>query len=47
MLALFSFSLRELGLAEAYTIFFIAPLIITVLSIPVLQEKVRDATVAP
>ncbi len=40
MLALFSFSLRELGLAEAYTIFFVAPLIITVLSIPVLQEKV-------
>ena len=35
-LALFSFALRELGLAEAYTIFFIAPLIITVLSIPVL-----------
>ena len=40
MLALFSFSLRELGLAEAYTIFFVSPLIITVLSIPVLQEKV-------
>lgn len=40
MLALFSFSLRELGLAEAYTIFFVSPLIITVLAIPVLQERV-------
>ena len=39
-LALFSFALRELGLAEAYTIFFISPLIITVLSIPVLKETV-------
>ena len=40
MLSLFSFSLRELGLAEAYAIFFIAPLLITVLSIPVLGERV-------
>ena len=40
MLSLFAFSLRELGLAEAYTIFFIAPLLITILSIPVLKEKV-------
>ena len=40
MLGLFSFALRELGLAEAYTIFFIAPLLITVLSIPVLRERV-------
>lgn len=40
MLTLFSFALRELGLAEAYTIFFIAPLLITVLSIPVLHERV-------
>ena len=40
MLFLFSFALRELGLAEAYTIFFIAPLLITVLSIPVLRERV-------
>ena len=39
-LALFSFALRELGLAEAYTIFFISPLIITVLAIPVLKETV-------
>jgi len=40
MLTLFSFALRELGLAEAYTIFFIAPLLITMLSIPVLRERV-------
>ena len=40
MLALFTFSLRELALTEAYTIFFIAPLLITMLSIPVLKEKV-------
>jgi drug/metabolite transporter (DMT)-like permease len=41
MLALFVAALRTLGLAEAYTIFFIAPLLITVLSIPVLKERVR------
>lgn len=40
MLTLFSFALRQLGLAEAYTIFFIAPLLITILSIPVLRERV-------
>lgn len=40
MLTLFSFALRHLGLAEAYTIFFIAPLLITILSIPVLRERV-------
>ena len=40
MLSLFTFALRELGLAEAYTIFFIAPLLITILSIPVLKETV-------
>lgn len=43
MLALFSFALRELGLAEAYTLFFIAPLLITALSTVVLGEKVRGA----
>ena len=41
MLSLFVTALRTLGLAEAYTIFFIAPLLITVLSIPVLQERVQ------
>jgi drug/metabolite transporter (DMT)-like permease len=40
MLTLFSFALRHLGLAEAYTIFFVAPLLITILSIPVLRERV-------
>jgi len=40
MLSLFTFSLKELGLAEAYAIFFVAPLLITVLSIPVLKETV-------
>jgi drug/metabolite transporter (DMT)-like permease len=40
MLSLFTFSLKELGLAEAYTIFFVAPLLITILSIPVLKETV-------
>ncbi len=40
MLTLFSFALRELGLAEAYAIFFIAPLLMTVLAIPVLREQV-------
>ena len=41
MMSLFVAALRSLGLAEAYTLFFIAPLLITVLSIPVLQERVR------
>jgi len=40
MLSLFSYALRALGLAEAYAIFFVAPLLITILSIPVLGEKV-------
>ena len=40
MLSLFAWSLKELGLAEAYTIFFVAPLLITVLSIPLLRERV-------
>ncbi len=40
MLSLFTFALRELALAEAYTVFFIAPLLITILAIPVLKETV-------
>jgi drug/metabolite transporter (DMT)-like permease len=43
MLALFAYALKELGLAEAYTLFFIAPLLITALSTVVLGEKVRAA----
>lgn len=41
MLSLFTYGLRDLPLAEAYTLFFIAPLLITALSVPVLKEKVR------
>lgn len=43
MLASFVYGLRTLGLAEAYTIFFVAPLLITMLSIPVLKERVRPS----
>jgi len=40
MLALFTFGLKTLGLAEAYTLTFVAPLIITMLSVPILKEIV-------
>jgi drug/metabolite transporter (DMT)-like permease len=40
MLALFAFGLRNLSLAEAYTIFFIAPALITALSVVFLKETV-------
>lgn len=40
MLSCFTFALQTLPLTEAYTLFFIAPLLITLLSIPVLKEKV-------
>ena len=43
MLALFAYALQKLALAEAYTLFFIAPLLITALSTVVLREKVRRA----
>jgi len=43
MLSLFAFSLRRLPLAEAYSIFFVAPLLITVLSVPMLGERVGKA----
>lgn len=43
MLSLFAFSLRDLPLAEAYSIFFIAPLLITALSVPMLGERVEKA----
>ena len=42
-LSLFSYALKSLPLAEAYTIFFIAPLLITALSTVVLGERVRRA----
>lgn len=40
MLIGFAWGLRSLPLAEAYTVFFVAPLMITLLSIPVLKERV-------
>ena len=43
MLSLFAFALRDLALSEAYAFFFIAPLLITVLSVPVLGERVERA----
>lgn len=42
-LSLFSYALKSLPMAEAYTIFFIAPLVITALSTVVLGERVRPA----
>ena len=41
MLTLFSYGLRTLGLSQAYTLFFIAPLLISALSGPVLGERVQ------
>ncbi|MBA5605625.1 DMT family transporter [Duganella sp. FT3S] len=43
MLTLFAFGLRNLSLAEAYSIFFIAPSLIAALSVFVLKEKVGRA----
>jgi drug/metabolite transporter (DMT)-like permease len=43
MLALFAYGLKNLSLAEAYSIFFIAPALITALSVFVLKEKVNVA----
>ncbi len=43
MLAAFAFGLRELPLAEAYSIFFVAPMLITGLSVPLLGERVEPA----
>jgi drug/metabolite transporter (DMT)-like permease len=40
MLALFAYGVRELTLAEAYSIFFIGPILITALSVIVLKERV-------
>lgn len=43
MLAAFAYGLRELPLAEAYSIFFVAPMLITGLSVPLLGERVEPA----
>ncbi len=40
MLASFAWALRYLPLAEAYSIFFVAPLLITAFAVPILKEKV-------
>ncbi len=40
MLGLFAFGIKNLSLAEAYTIFFIAPALITALSVVFLKERV-------
>jgi drug/metabolite transporter (DMT)-like permease len=41
MMITFTFALRELSLAKAYALFFIAPLLIAVLSMLVLHERVQ------
>ncbi|RZA34454.1 MAG: DMT family transporter [Lysobacteraceae bacterium] len=41
MLSFFAFGIRKLSLTEAYTIFFIAPAIITALSVWFLKERVN------
>ncbi len=43
MLFLFAFALQTLSLAEAYAIFFIAPALITALSVVLLKESVNGA----
>ena len=43
MLSLFAYGVRSLSLAEAYTIFFIGPILITALSRFVLKERVNRA----
>ena len=43
MLALFTAGVRELPLSATYTLFFISPILITLLSVPVLKERVPAA----
>jgi drug/metabolite transporter (DMT)-like permease len=43
MLSLFAYGVRGLSLAEAYSIFFIGPILITALSVFVLKERVNGA----
>jgi drug/metabolite transporter (DMT)-like permease len=40
LLATFVYAIRELSLADAYSIFLSAPLLVTALSVPILREKV-------
>lgn len=46
MLTAFAYGVSSLPLANAYTLFFIAPLLITLLAIPILGERVRRAHLA-
>lgn len=41
MLGAFTFAMRYLPLADAYAIFFVAPLLITALAVPILGERVE------
>jgi drug/metabolite transporter (DMT)-like permease len=41
MLAAFTYGVRHLPLAETYSIFFVAPLLITALAVPILGERVE------
>ena len=43
MLALFAYGVKTLSLAEAYTIYFVGPILITALSAPLLGERVNAA----
>jgi drug/metabolite transporter (DMT)-like permease len=43
MLAFFTIGLKQLPIATAYTVFFVAPILITLLSAPVLGERVARA----
>jgi drug/metabolite transporter (DMT)-like permease len=43
MIALFTYGVRGLPLASAYTLFFVAPLLITLLAVPLLGERVPRA----
>ena len=43
MLSLFAFGLREMPMSGAYAVFFVAPLMITALSVPFLGERVERA----
>ena len=43
MLWSFTFGIQNLALTEAYTIYFVSPLLITILSIPLLGERVKPS----
>ena len=43
MLWSFTFGIKDLALTEAYTIYFVSPLLITILSVPFLGEKVKPS----